>query len=60
VMLDSTTGGGLCWGADKYFGRTVHRHIVVQPHPRRFKKHLPILIGEVAKTVQVAQQSTSS
>src|SRR4029077_2752550 len=32
--------------------RTAHRRIVVQPHPKRFKKYLPVRVGKIAKTVQ--------
>ena len=38
--------------ANKYLSRAAHRRIVVLPHPKRFEKHLPILVGKVAKTVQ--------
>src|SRR6478735_2107922 len=37
---------------DKYLSRTAHRRIVVQPHPKRFKKHLAVRVEKIAKTVQ--------
>ena len=37
--------------AKKYLSRTAHRRIVVLPHPKRFEKHLPVVVGKVAKTV---------
>jgi hypothetical protein len=40
--------------AIKYRSRRAHRCIVVLPHPKRFKKHLPLLVGKIAKTVQRA------
>ena len=38
--------------ANKHRSRTTHRRIVVLPHPKRFKQHLPVLVGKIAKTVQ--------
>ena len=40
--------------ASKHLSRTAHRRIIVLPHPKRFKKHLPLLVGKIAKTVQRA------
>jgi hypothetical protein len=40
--------------ANEYLSRAAHRCIVVLPHPKRFKKHLPLLVGKIAKTVQRA------
>ena len=38
--------------ADKHLSRTAHRRIVVLLHPKRFEKHLPVLVGNIAETVQ--------
>src|SRR6478752_9166702 len=38
--------------ANEYLSRAAHRRIVVLPHPKRFEKHLPVLVGKIAKTVQ--------
>ena len=38
--------------ANKYLRSTAHRRIVVLPHPKRFEKHLPLLVGKITKTVQ--------
>jgi hypothetical protein len=38
--------------ANEYLSRTAHRRIVVLPHPKRFEKHIPVLVGKLAKTVQ--------
>src|SRR5271155_1783301 len=37
--------------AKKSLSRTAQRRIVVLPHPKRFEKHLPVLVGKVAKTI---------
>ena len=38
--------------ANKHLSCAAHRRIVVLPHPKRFEKRLPVLVGKVAKTVQ--------
>ena len=53
VFLDSTQP--VAHGvrvAIKYLGRAAHRRIVVLPHPKRFEKHLPVLVGKIGKTLQ--------
>ena len=40
------------WVANKYLSRTAHRRIIVLPHPKRVERHLPLLVGKIAKTVQ--------
>src|ERR1700752_5417124 len=53
VFLDSTQSvADRVRVADKRFSCTAHGPIVVLPHPKRGNKHLPVLIGKVAKTVQ--------
>jgi hypothetical protein len=53
VFLDSTQPvADRVRVANKHLSRTAHRRIIVLPRPKRFKKHLPLLVGKVAKTVQ--------
>ena len=55
VFLDSVQPLAHSVGmAIKHFGGAAQRCIVVLPHPKRFKKHLPVLVGKIAKTVQRA------
>src|SRR6478736_7159692 len=38
--------------ANKHLSRSAHRRITVLPHPKRVEKHLTLLVGKIAKTVQ--------